>query len=347
MNEKLNIAYENFKEEAELFFVSKYIDSSTISTAFKNCLDICFNITKTVDSSKGIIASSTHYGQGKTFFFDVMQHRFRRRFGRNFLVKTSAKELASIYTTAGKDKNPQTELDKFIRCKNLFIDDIGDEGHKKTFFHYSNSLNVVNYVLLKRYEWWKEKGWKTYGTTNLTEEQMANEYDGRVIDRLKEMCHWQNFSFVAGGKSFRQFNGVRKLTAEEYNANLALHTKKEQEVKVDMIKYLNDLLQEEDDYLMINDWHRWGFVKPYLLERELVDLNSYDVEMLERAEKLAVLEASRDTKSALKHASETLQKVQGNIAKNNISKDDKFRILECLLVRDAFMGLRDKKYVFK
>lgn len=347
MNEKLNTAYENFKEEAELFFVSKFVDSSKISEAFKNCLDICFNITKTVDATKGIIASSSHYGQGKTFFFDVLQHRYRRKFGRNFFVKTSAKELAAIYTTADKNTNPQIALDKFIKCKNLFIDDIGEEGSNKTFYHYSNSLNVITYVLLKRYEYWRDRGWKTYGTTNLTKSELSTEYGGRVMDRIEQMCYLQSFSFVAGGKSFRQFKDVRTLSSEEAKANLERLRVQEVKESIDVVGYLNDLLDEDEDYLMIKDWNRWSFVKPYLLERKLVDLSLYDEEMLERAEKLAIMEAKDSSKSSLKHAGDTLQKVISKKAGKTVNRDDKFRILECLLVRDAFLALRTRKYRFQ
>lgn len=347
MNEKLNTAYANFKEEAELFFVTKFIDSSKISEAFKNCLDICFNITKEVDSTKGILACSSHYGQGKTFFFDVLQHRYRRKFGRNFFVKTSAKELAAIYTTAEKGTNPQVALDRFIKCKNLFIDDIGEEGTNKTFYHYSNSLNVITYVLLKRYEYWKDKGWKTFGTTNLTKAELSQEYGGRVVDRLDQMCYLQSFSFVAGGKSFRQFKEVRVLSNEEIEANRERLKKEEEVESIDVNAYLNELLQETDEYLMIKDWNRWSFVKPYMVDRGLVDLDSYDEELLDRAEKLAVMEAREEAKGSIKHAGETMQKIKAGIAGSTVSRESKFRILESLIVREAFLKLKEKNYVFK
>ena len=73
--------------------------------------------------------------------------------------------LVKIFVEQGEEA-----LLKFISCKNLFIDDIGDEGERKVFKHFSNEMNVIRYVILKRYEFWldEEKEWKTYATTNLS-----------------------------------------------------------------------------------------------------------------------------------------------------------------------------------
>lgn len=334
--------YANFIQEAELFFVTKFITSSTIKKMFQDCLDIMFDITKAADAGRGIIAYNKHYGQGKTFFFDVANHRFRRKYGRNYFVKTSAKQLAQIYKDHGEEA-----LLKFISCKNLFIDDIGDEGENKVFKHYSNQMNVLRWVILKRYEFWTEKGWKTFGTTNLSIEQIANEYDGRVADRIEHMTHWMDFSFMKEGKSFRQFDGTRRLTPSEVEANWNKFRKPVEEQRVDVIKYLNELLQEDDEYLNTNDFGRWNFVKSYLVERSLIDVSVIDEETLKVAEVLAYQDANNTAKSQYSHAGEGLKALRKKAARDKVGNKKIQEIAECILVKKKIIELKQKNYVFK
>lgn len=338
----LEKVFQNWKKEAEMFFVTKFIESPTIKNHFSNCLDIIFKVTGTIDSNRGIIAYNRSYGQGKSFFFEVMNHRFRRRKGKSYFVVTSAKDLVQIFKDGG-----EVELLKFIKCKRLFIDDIGDEGKIKFFKHYANEMNVLRYVLLKRYEFWLSKGWLTYGTTNLSEEQMAKEYDGRVADRLQQMCHWMSFEFLSNGKSFRQYEGTRRLTPEEIKSSWNLFKKEPVKEKIDFIGYLNSMMQEEEGYLMSPDWTRWQMIKPYLEERDLIDINSIGEEEMKRAEVIVQTEAADTTKRRLKSMSESLQSYRANKARKSVSGLEVIKVAECLLIREKFLELKSNNYVFE
>lgn len=343
--------FNNFIEEAELFFVSKFVTSDTIKQTYSDCLDIVYNITGTKDSSKGIMAFNVKYGQGKSFFFDVVNHRHRRRYGRNIFKKTTAKELCNIYTSAGSNEDPEQKLLKFISVKNLFIDDIGDELKEgKERSHYSNKLNVIRFVLLKRYEFWTDvdKRWKTYGTTNLTIEQMGSNYDGRVADRLLQMTYFTEFNFLSKG-SFRQLGETRMLTSEEVNRNWAKFEKEKEIESMDLEKYFNELIHEDDSYFENMDVSFWTFVKDYLMRKDLLnedDFNKIDVKHLDASELLLRRDTRESNRSRLKHAPGNVRTMVLEEAMSKISKKKIYSVAENMIARKKFMELRSKKHVF-
>lgn len=341
--------FNNFIEEAELFFVSKFITSTTIKQKYSECLDIIYNITGDKDPTKGIIAFNVKYGQGKSFFFDVVQHRHRRRYGRNLFLKTTAKELCHIYTSAGSNQDPEEMLMKYISVKNLFIDDIGEElKESKIRSHYSNKLNVIRFILLKRYEQWIEHGWKTFGTTNLTIEQIGENYDGRVADRLIQMTFWVKFNFLSSG-SFRQVAETRKLTSEEVNRNWAKFEKKTIIETMDLEKHFNELIHEPDSYFEGNDVSFWTFIKDYLMRKDLLnedDLNKIDLKHLEASELLLRRNIRSSNRSKLKHAPGNVRARVLDEAMERISKKKIYDVAENMVARKKFMELRSKKHVF-
>lgn len=342
---KLNEKYDNWKWEAETFFITKFVDSKTIQETFKNCLDIVFNISGLVDVNRGIVAHNQAYGQGKTFFFNVLNHRYKRKTGKDFFVNTSSKALVKIFKEHGEDA-----LLEFITCKNLFIDDLGDEGQTKIFKHYSNEMNVLRYVVLKRYEFWDEHNWRTFITTNLSIGQIAKEYGGRAADRLKQMCHMVSFGFLGGGKSFRQYSGTRKLTAEEIKLRWKCVDDVMSQIikeKVDVISYLNEMLKEDDLYLAINDFSRWSFIKPYMLERNLIDIDNIDDETWKAAEMLAIYDAGSSVRGKLKHAGEAIVAVKAKKARDGVKTSKVNYIAECIVTKKAFIELKEKNYVFE
>lgn len=343
--------YDGFVEEAENFFVSKFITSPTIEKEYSDCLDIIFDVTKTVDCGRGIIAFNQKYGQGKSFFFDVINHRFKRiHNGQNLFKRVTAKDLVQIYVSTKNGEDPQQKLIEAISVKRLFIDDIGDEGEQKIFHNYANELNVIRFVLLKRYEFWMEKGWITYGTTNLTIEQMAKSYDGRVSDRLLQMCHWREFKFLKDG-SFRQISETRKLTNVEIEKNWLKFKKPEQEVeKVDLEKYFNELIQEPDAYFIGKDISFWTFVKQYLLGKGLLkpeDFENISDQDLMASEMRLKDDVREFTKSRYKHAPLEVRSNQISEALKRIKSKDVLNVAQNKVARAKFMELREKQHKFE
>lgn len=344
----LDTVYNNFKTEAELFFVTKFLDGKAVSTEYKNCLDIIFNVTKTLDSNRGIIAFNKDYGQGKSFFFDVVNHRFRRTKGKNLYKKITAKEICALYTGAPKGIDPVKVLDELVKVKNLFIDDIGDEGEKKIFHHYSNSLNVLRYVILKRYELWVEKGWKLYGTTNLSIDQIASNYDGRVSDRLLQMCYFREFKFLKSG-SFRQINSTRMLTEEERKANYRKFEKPKEVEKVDLEKYYNELINESEEELKKRDLIFWSFAKEYLMKKDLLsksDFNKIDEARMDMARILLKTDLNKSTRQRMKHAGRSIKKAEIGRVIAGIKNVDVWNTAENIIAKEKFLQLKSNGHKF-
>lgn len=347
---KLEKSYKNFIEEAEMFFVKPFISLPQIEKEYSECLDIIFNITGKMDSSRGIIAHNPSYGQGKSFFFDVVNHRHLRTKGKYAFKRTTARELCEIYTSTKKGQDPQEALNEFIKVRNLFIDDIGDElkdGKERS--NYSNKLNVLRYVLLQRYDLWIKKGWKTFGTTNLTLEGFAKNYDGRVADRITQMTYWKKFVFLKQGSSFRQLRETRKLTQEEIQASWNKFKKPKTIEKVDLEKYFNELVSETDDYLENKDPSFWSFVQKYLSEKGILKESDFDIideKMLDSSE-LILRRDVRETKNmSLKHAPGQVRKKEIDRAMDSIKRNDVFNMAKTIIAKKKFMELRQQKFVF-
>lgn len=347
---KIDTAYLRFKEEAELFFVTNFIESPKIEKEYKTCLDILYNFTGQMDVSRGIIAQNTNYGQGKSFFFHVVHHRHKRIKNQNIFLKTTARDLCDIFTSAKHGEDPKEKLKKFIMVKDLYIEDIGDElkeGNERS--HYGNKLNVLRYVLLKRYDWWIEKGWKTFGDTNLTIDGFAKHYDGRVADRILQMSHFRKFYFLSEG-SFRQVSSTRKLTEEEIKANWEKLRKPKQVEKVDLEKYFNELIQEPENYFDEKDHTFWNFVRVYLEKKGFLNEESYkeiDDQKIQSANSKLRQEIRTKKRSSLKHAPGNIRRSLIDNALNSITQEEVNTVAKNYVAKRKFMELHKSKQVFK
>ena len=179
--------------------------------------------------------------------------------------------------------------------------------------------------------------------------QIAQQYDGRVADRLSQMCYWLDFKFLKEGKSFRQYDGTRKLTKEEIQEkwNISEERTRVVQEKINVINYLNELLQETDEYIELNDFTRWNFIKPYLVERKLVNLEEVDEDLLNSAELIAMNQKSKHVRGTMKHAGEALISVKAKQARETIKSKDVYYFAELLLVKKAFKKLKEEGYVFE
>lgn len=227
--DKKDIAYLNYKKEAKNYFVTEFLDSETMKKTIMKALSVVLGL-ESIYTGKGLMLFSKTYGQGKTLFFEIVYSRiFRLKNVKPWKVVT-AKDLRVLYTTKGI-----AEVDKVLECKNLFIDDLGEE--EETGKNFGDEMNVLRYVILKRYEMWINKNCMLHLTTNLNIQQIADKYDAKVADRLLGMTEIVEFDFLNG--SFRQSKKARRLTDEE--------KKKPKAKKVEIIhddKYYFECLEE-------------------------------------------------------------------------------------------------------
>jgi DNA replication protein DnaC len=143
------------------------------------------------DCRKGLMLIGP-YGVGKSALFKVMQRMFN-----NFQI-IRAKELCDqlenkeigrygVLHTYGKNLK-----------KDLMIDDIGTENTQ--MFLFKNEVNVIEEIILDRYENFIDMKIRTHGTSNLLAAQMKTLYGDRSYDRMKEMFNLITWE----GKSLRK-----------------------------------------------------------------------------------------------------------------------------------------------
>lgn len=76
------------------------------------------------------------------------------------------------------------DLSNFLqKKKGICYNDLGTEPLKSNY--YSNTLNVMEFIMLQTYEN-KVPYWQRHVTTNLTFDQVKESYGIRVLDRIKE-----------------------------------------------------------------------------------------------------------------------------------------------------------------
>lgn len=139
---------------------------------------------------KGILLFG-NVGCGKTTMMEIFKAN-----QKNSYVVISARSIAAKYMEFGFDGIGQyNELiqafpNEFkINEYGLCIDDLGTESDKK---HFGNNINVIQEILLNRYDKLSLNG-KTFITTNLTGEDIEKEYGLRLRSRMREMFNTITF----------------------------------------------------------------------------------------------------------------------------------------------------------
>ncbi len=133
-------------------------------------------------------------GVGKTLGVQILAERFR-------WVFTSAAEYPRAYL-----ENSRAAFDDIADGRDFFgrparvvvIDDLGSEP--RTTRRYGDELNVLEYVLERRYGMFRRYGARTVVTTNLSDGELARRYGARIDDRVNEMMRF----VTASGKSLRR-----------------------------------------------------------------------------------------------------------------------------------------------
>lgn len=150
-------------------------------------------IERRLDLRKGILISGS-VGTGKTTAMQLMQNIFSnfpivntRYVVREFLSADKPGLIIDQYGRNSYFKNPQGITDK-SKPINTCFDDFGLENVKTK--QYGNETNIMEEILLDRYDEWKKHGMVTFGTSNLDPTQVEAAYGGRVRDRIKEMMNY-------------------------------------------------------------------------------------------------------------------------------------------------------------
>ncbi len=133
-------------------------------------------------------------GVGKTLGVQILAERFR-------WVFTSAAEYPRAYL-----ENSRAAFDDIADGRDFFgrparvvvIDDLGSEP--RTTRRFGDELNVLEYVLERRYLMFRRCGARTIVTSNLSDGELARRYGARIDDRFNEMMDF----VCANGESLRR-----------------------------------------------------------------------------------------------------------------------------------------------
>lgn len=142
---------------------------------------------------KGLLICGT-VGTGKTVSMQVMAKLFRnfQIINTRYIIRDyfAAKPPTSIIDKYGRYSFKQNtagihQMDKPIT---YCFDDFGLENVNVKNF--GNEQNIMEEIILDRYDEFRKKGMITLATTNLTSKMIEETYGGRVRDRLREMMNY-------------------------------------------------------------------------------------------------------------------------------------------------------------
>jgi DNA replication protein DnaC len=156
----------------------------------KNVLNDIFlyiNGEGNLDSSKGILLWG-NIGTGKSTLLKIIAETMRLQ-GRGFKV-VNCPFLAADYSNCGMEALNESTWNTVqhgaSRPLNRGFDELGREPIPSRY--YGNEMNVMQYVLHCRYDF--RQTVKTFATTNLRQEAIANMYGEYIFDRIGEMCNF-------------------------------------------------------------------------------------------------------------------------------------------------------------
>lgn len=348
--EKSNNFLNFFDKVVKKYFIKRgYFVSETMRKKMAFFGDVIFRLDENpkVDYSKGLIVYSDKYGQGKTFFFEVVYFISMTYMRKQAFKMTDSIELVEIFKSGGEDA-----LREFVSVPRLFIDDIGNEKKRESTAYYKGSkTDVLAWVLEYRYEQWKKHGWKLFGTTNISLQSLAELYDGRLADRLMQSVYFENYDIMSSG-SFRQMQNIELVHEEERKKMVEQYfkeTKPEEKTEVDLAKYLNQCLSDSSADMKAYGQVTLNFIKRLLIERNMItdaELNRYDEEDLEKAEKEYEREIREGVLSAFKNTIATIRKNKVDQEVNALTNDDLINYCQNQNVIKKLIQLKHAKYEF-
>lgn len=162
------------------------------------------------------------------------------------------------------------------------------------------------------------------------------------------MCYIREFTFLDG--SFRQVEAVRKLTQEEIRKNfLSLQKKKKQE-SVDLEKYFDSMLQEDEEKLMKQGQYFWNFCCDFLKKKELLtseDFSVIDERMKDSSRSLIYQDIRESLRITLASSPPGVYSAKYEEAKRNIGDKEVMQKCESIVARSKFLELKKSNHKFK
>ncbi len=134
-----------------------------------------------LDINKGLLISGP-VGCGKTSLMKLMPYLGSHKIKYEMIP---TRNIVNNFNAAGFEV-----LEKYKDTKDYCFDDLGLEP---SGCHNTKDCNVMEEILLSRYDLFKTKNIKTHITTNLSADELEARYGSRVRSRLREMFNLISF----------------------------------------------------------------------------------------------------------------------------------------------------------
>lgn len=178
-----NLENENFDKFNELLFSDitdekKYNSNISPRENINNIKNIALNFIDNFDSSseKNLLFTG-NTGLGKTFISNCIANEILK-IGKTVLYQTASNMLDSIIDYKFGKTNGELIYENILNADLLIIDDLGTENLNSVKF--AELFNVINTRLLNQ----NNHITKTIISTNLTLNNLFNNYDERIFSRL-------------------------------------------------------------------------------------------------------------------------------------------------------------------
>ncbi|WP_448529178.1 hypothetical protein [Raineya sp.] len=247
-------------------------------------------------------------GTGKTLLMRIFQRFLLLKTGKTFAYK-HINQLANEYIETGF-----LAIQHYDQ-KDLWIDEVG-LFDKENLKRYGNNANLVEEVIMHRYERFVWTGVKTHLTTNLTPKQIEQEYGSRVWSRLKELTNMLPLT----GKDRRDF---AKPKPRKKEADEAENKPNQQEINRDIatgIMSHYQLCRERGEYVDCGIYNMLAHIYYDFLDRHgIINFTSQEKwKALEEAKKINYLQEKQSFKNLIQ---QNLQSSNINTAKALLYKD--------------------------
>lgn len=147
-------------------------------------LNYANNIEKHIVNGEGLILSGS-YGTMKTTLAICVLRKYLEQGGRGLFVPMCSM-MDSLYSMKIRNTEEWMNYETRLRTTSLLIvDDLGSEDVSAPWV-----LSKVNSIITERYN--RKKS--IIVTTNLTKEELAKTYAGRIIDRLRSTNYYISFT---------------------------------------------------------------------------------------------------------------------------------------------------------
>lgn len=182
--DKKTLEYAGIMERFQTVKFENVIPTEDIKQNADMVLNYADNIEKHIVNGEGLILSGS-YGTMKTTLAICVLRKYLEQGGRGLFVPMCSM-MDSLYSMKARSVEEWINYENRLRNTSLLvIDDLGSEDVSAPWV-----LSKVNSIITERYN--RKKS--IIVTTNLTKEELAKTYAGRIIDRLRSTNYYISFN---------------------------------------------------------------------------------------------------------------------------------------------------------